>query len=266
VTQRTRERRDEPGIEAVPWFQAAFGALYPIVYSHRDDTAAEREARYAKDALGIAAKDRVLDLACGDGRHLVALARMGAHAVGVDLSTALVTRARVRRAKARSDLRQPRFSVVRADLRALPFAARSFRHATCFFTSFGYFDTESENLQVLRETARVLDDHGRFLLDVPDRAALEGALVAKDESEREGLRVCCERAIDRGRVRKKVTVTNARGEEVARFEESVRVYTLGELRALLSEAGFRPIREAGAFDGRPIERGDRYIIAAERTT
>ena len=37
-------------------------------------------------------------------------------------------------------------SIVRADLRALPFATGAFDHATCFFTSFGYFETEDENL------------------------------------------------------------------------------------------------------------------------
>jgi hypothetical protein len=57
---------------------------------------------------------------------------------------------------------------------------------------------------------------------------------------------------------------NGRGEEVARFEESVRVYTLAELRSRLARAGFRPIREFGDFDGRPIGKGSRYILASER--
>ena len=57
---------------------------------------------------------------------------------------------------------------------------------------------------------------------------------------------------------------NARGEEVARFEESVRVYTLARARGGRSSAGFRAVREAGGFDGRPIGEGDRYLVAAER--
>jgi SAM-dependent methyltransferase len=255
LTRDGHDPRPDSGTEPVPWFQAAFGALYPIVYAHRDDASAEREARYSKDALGLRPGDRVLDLACGDGRHLAAFARMGCAAFGVDLSTALVSIARER----------PRLAIVRADLRSLPFAGESFDHATCFFTSFGYFDSEEENAAVLAETARVLRRGGRFLLDVPDRDALEKSLVAEDDVQRQGLRVHCERAIDRGRVRKKVTVRNQRGEEVARFEESVRVYTLDELRQRLVAAGLRPVKEAGGFDGRPIGRGDRYLIAAERT-
>jgi SAM-dependent methyltransferase len=240
-------------VEAVPWFHAAFGALYPIVYAHRDDAAAEQEAAFAREALGIAKADLVLDLACGDGRHLAAFLHLGLRAIGVDLSTTLVALARARG-----------LAVIRADLRGLPFQAGSFDHATCFFTSFGYFETEEENARVLDEAARVLKPRGRLLLDVPDRDALERALVLKSEFQREGLRMRCERAIDRGRVRKKVSVTNGRGEEVARFEESVRVYALPELKAVLARSGFHPIREAGAFDGRPIGQGDRYLIAAER--
>jgi SAM-dependent methyltransferase len=256
VTPGTRRGSgDESGdTEAVPWFRAAFGTVYPIVYGHRDDAAAGREAGFAMSALEMSAGERILDLACGDGRHLEALGRLGMVAIGVDLSVTLVTRARERRS----------LSVVRADLRALPFAGGSFAHATCFFTSFGYFEDERENLHVLREAARVVRRGGRLLLDVPDREALVRTLVARDEVERDGLRVRSERSMQGGRVRKKVIVTNGRGDEVARFEESVRVYDLVELRALLADAGWRSIREAGDFDGRPIGQGTRYILVAER--
>jgi hypothetical protein len=74
----------------------------------------------------------------------------------------------------------------------------------------------------------------------------------------------CERVLDGSRVRKKVSITNTRGEEVARFVESVRVYALPELRSILAGAGFRVLREAGGFDGAPIGGGDRYLLASER--
>lgn len=244
---------DRGETEALPWFQAAFGALYPIVYAHRDDASAEGEARFAAEALGMARGQAVLDLACGDGRHLAALALRGLRAFGVDLSSVLLGRARSRG-----------LAVARADLRALPFLSGAFDHATCFFTSFGYFDTDEENVRVLREAARVLRPGGRFLLDVPDRAELERSLVPSSDFQREGFRMRCERVIEGSRVRKKVSIANARGEEVARFVESVRVYALPELRAILDGAGFRVFREAGGFGGAPIGRGDRYLLASER--
>ena len=218
---RAPDGPEESGDEPVPWFQAAFGAMYPIVYAHRDDQAAVREVEFARNVLAIGPAERVLDLACGDGRHLAAFSRLGIPAVGVDLSDALLARARVRG-----------LVVVRADLRSLPFRSAAFDHATSFFTSFGYFESEEENLHVLREAARVLRAVGRLLLDVPDRDALERSLVPKSEFQREGMRMQSERRFDRGRVRKSVRVLNGGGEEVARFEESVRIYTLPELEAI----------------------------------
>lgn len=248
------ERTDgDAGPEAVPWFQHAFGALYPVVYAHRDDASAEREAAFVRDLMQVAPGGRLLDLACGDGRHLAAFARLGIDGVGVDLSDALLVRARARGCR-----------IVRADLRALPFATGAFDHATSFFTSFGYFESEDENLRALREAARVLRPRGRLLLDVPDRDHLERGLVARSEFQRQGLRMSCDRSIAEGRVRKSVRVTNVRGEEVAHFEESVRIYTRPELKAILELSRFRIIREAGGFDGRPIGSGDRYLLAAER--
>jgi SAM-dependent methyltransferase len=247
------DKPEDSGDEPVPWFQAAFGAMYPIVYAHRDDEAAAREAEFARNVLAIGPEHRVLDLACGDGRHLAAFSSLGISAVGVDLSDALLARARVRG-----------LIVVRADLRSLPFRSAAFDHATSFFTSFGYFETEEENLHVLREAARVLRGGGRLLLDVPDRDALERGLVPKSEFQREGLRMQCERALERGRVRKRVKVLNGRGEEVARFEESVRIYSLPELEAALDRTGFRPVSNHGGFDGRPVGKGERYLVAAER--
>jgi SAM-dependent methyltransferase len=251
---REAERSESTeGVEPVPWFQHAFGALYPVVYAHRDDAAAAREAIFARDLLGIGSVGRLLDLACGDGRHLAAFSRLGLDGVGVDLSDALLDRARARGCR-----------VVRADLRALPFSSEAFDHATSFFTSFGYFESEDENLRALREAARVLKSGGRMLLDVPDRDQLERGLVPRSEFQRAGLRMRCDRAIEAGRVRKSVRVSNSRGEEVAHFEESVRVYTLPELRSILGASGFGVLREAGGFDGRPIGSGDRYLVAAEK--
>jgi SAM-dependent methyltransferase len=251
-----REPSDgDAGAEPVPWFQHAFGALYPVIYAHRDDAAAEREALFARDALDLAAGQRLLDLACGDGRHLAAFSAFGLDVVGVDLSDALLDRARARGCR-----------VVRADLRALPFASAVFDRATSFFTSFGYFESEDENLGALNEAARILRPGGRLLLDVPDRDHLERRLVPRSEFQRQGFRMRCDRAIDRGRVRKSVRVSNARGEEVAHFEESVRVYALSELESILALSNFRIVRRSGGFDGKPIGQGDRYLMAVERNS
>ena len=153
------ERAAVPPAGDVPpdWFEAAFGALYPVVYAHRTVESAAPEARFALARTGVGRGDRVLDLCCGGGRHMVHLLQSGARVTGADYSAALLGRARA--ALAGSDA-----ALVRADMRRLPFAG-VFDAVFSFFTSFGYFADEDDNLEAAREMCRVLKPGGRLFMD-----------------------------------------------------------------------------------------------------
>ena len=110
------------------WYETAFQDEYLSLYFQRDDESAQKEVEFAAKAMGLGESALLLDVACGAGRHARAFAGMGHRVVGVDLSAQLLVRA--------TDV-----TCVRGDMRALPFAG-SFDAATCFFTSFGYFDDE----------------------------------------------------------------------------------------------------------------------------
>ena len=90
------------------WYETAFRSEYLDLYYHRDDEAARDEAAFAAKAMGLRADSLVLDVACGAGRHVRALAELGHRAIGVDLSADLLARAE---------------DAVRvfADMRSLPF-------------------------------------------------------------------------------------------------------------------------------------------------
>lgn len=153
------------------WFEQWFGEEYLRAYPHRDDEDAERLVGLL-DRCGVCrAAERVLDLACGPGRHLTALVRSGASVVGLDLSRALLQAARRRGAG----------TLVRGDMRRLPFRARAFDAVLNLFTSFGYFAADAEHEAVLAEVARVLRPGGRFVLDFLNAQDVRARLVAKDE-------------------------------------------------------------------------------------
>jgi SAM-dependent methyltransferase len=101
------------------WYDAAFDDLYAEIYAHRDDAEAETAIGWLVRALptvgvGELRGRRVLDLACGAGRHLRALAGQGAEPIGIDRSTALLARAKVGLPE--------EAALVAGDLRTLPFA------------------------------------------------------------------------------------------------------------------------------------------------
>ena len=69
------------------WYTEFFNEDYMKIYSERlSQEATEREAMFVVGALGLQDGDRVLDLACGHGRHAVALAQRGMVATGQDLN------------------------------------------------------------------------------------------------------------------------------------------------------------------------------------
>ena len=98
---------------------------------------------------------RVLDVACGAGRHARAFEAAGARCVGLDLSMALL---RVARGVTGAPL-------VRADMRALPIRPGSMDLTVNLFTSFGYFERDAEHTAALHEMVATLRPRGWFVID-----------------------------------------------------------------------------------------------------
>ena len=236
------------------WFEQWFGEEYLRAYPHRDDDDAERLVRLLGE-LGVAGPgERVLDLGCGPGRHAAALARRGAHVVGLDLSLPLLSAARRRRAE----------PLVRGDMRRLPFGTKAFDVVLNLFTSFGYFESDEEHGLVVREVARVLRPGGRFVLDFLNAPAVRAGLVPRDESRSGGTTVVQERRIsDDGRfVTKSIHVSG-----ISRtFTERVRLYERADLERMLATSGMRLETAAGDYDGAPHGTASPRLILVGRRT
>lgn len=218
------------------WYSRWFGEEYLALYAHRTDDEARRQARTVLGEWGEWRPGRLLDLACGSGRHTRAFAAHGIPAVGLDLSVPLLRRARLAR-KARKGA-SCRF--LRADMRQHPFGDGAFGAVVSFFTSIGYFDSDEENGAVLREACRVLAPGGRFVLDTFNPATTIASLVGTEEKRVGGRKVCIRRWYDssRRRIEKEIVLVDGGGEQ--RFLESVRAFDRGELLDLLRTAGFEP--------------------------
>src|SRR5437867_7650914 len=59
------------------WFKQWFGEEYHDLYAHRDEADARRVVALIRNVVPWSAGDRILDLACGPGRHAAALAHYG---------------------------------------------------------------------------------------------------------------------------------------------------------------------------------------------
>ncbi len=239
------------------WYKEWFGKDYLELYSHRDVEEAERHTDFVERLFveGAAPSRRpraVLDLACGAGRHTLALRARGYRTLGLDLSLTLLNH-------------PPAFPAVAGDIRELPFADASFDWVLNFFTSFGYFDDERENFRVLEEIARVLAPGGRFLIDLFNRDRVLAGLVPKETRELDGGIAEIERWFDRRteRVNKRIRIRGA-GRERS-FVESVRAYSEPEVTIGLRWAGLELDRLFGSFGGQAFgPQSERLILVGHR--
>lgn len=233
------------------WYREWFGEDYLELYSYRDAEEARRQAGFVREVLGMV-DGTLLDLACGMGRHIEELRRLGYAVAGCDLSYVLLRHGRQKHGG---------MPVVRADMRALPFRAGAFAGLVNFFTSFGYFDSPEEDAHVLDEMRRVLRPGAPLLFDYLNvRRELE-RLVEREERDVDGERVFIERWFDAASstFNKRITIGGRR------FIERVRGYDLDEMTRLFEAAGFS-IREVyGDFSGTEFsESSPRLILVANR--
>jgi len=223
------------------------------MYPHRDkQDAAEAVALIARKVP--LQKIRVLDLACGPGRHAELLRKGEAEVVGLDLSMPLLRRAR--------ENFSPPMVLARGDMRSLPFAASSFELVVNLFTSFGYFDTDEEHQLVVGEVARILTKGGTFVLDFLNASIVRDCLVQHEERNLGGRQVAIDRRISNdGRfVFKEIHLL----EDDNRFVERVRLFSDAELEHLLGEKGFIIEERYGDYTGGSLTSGSPRVLLFSR--
>jgi SAM-dependent methyltransferase len=236
------------------WYKEWFGEDYLELYAHRDEGEALRHVEFVEKHLGDPTPRRVLDLACGAGRHSAALRQKGYRTLGMDLSLTLLAH-------------PPQVPNAAADMRSLPFAAETFDWVLNFFTSFGYFAKERENFQVLEEIVRVLTPGGRFLIDFLNREHVLANLKAEEVQEVKGRRVEIERWYDAAtrRINKRMRIQRP-GEAVQTYLESVRAYSRDEVTIGLRWSGLEADHVFGNFEGEAFSHAsERLIIVGHKS-
>jgi SAM-dependent methyltransferase len=160
-------------IEVKPdWYREAFPPEETLKRPWADRTAAEVDRALAM--LGARGSERVLDLACGTGRHALELARRGFPVVGLDISSDLL-------AIAESDAAEQSLeaSFVEVDLREMDYGEEFDIVLSLNDGAVGYFETEEENRRTFEVIARALRPGGGHLMQLPNVLYAETNLPQK---------------------------------------------------------------------------------------
>jgi SAM-dependent methyltransferase len=239
------------------WFETFFGPDYFEIYRDSfpaEHTAAQVEGIVARLALPAGA--RVLDLACGQGRHAIPLAERGFAVTGYDLSEALLSRARVDAAARGVGVRW-----MRGDMRTLSFDAE-FDAVINVFTAFGYFADEEDDVETLRRVHRALVPGGRFLLETLHRDALLARFQPHIEyTTSSGAWVVRDYVWDLARdvIEDRVVLVRPDGSR-AQYASSLRMRSLHGLLALVQRAGLEPVAWYGGLGGGSLALDSRRLV------
>lgn len=234
------------------WFDSPY---YHLLYKSRD----ENEARAALDnllgALGLPPGSRVLDLACGKGRHSRYLAEKGFDVTGLDIAPASISFARQFEAE--------RLEFYQHDMRQ-PFRINYFDAVVNMFTSFGYFQTDADHLLSLKNVAKGLRPGGLFLLDFFNAHFVRQNLVRSETKSVDDLDFFIKRWVRGGYVFKEVEFQT--GERLLHFQEQVRLFELADFQSLLASAGLHLRQTYGGYDLSAFDENTskRLIFIAEK--
>jgi D-alanine-D-alanine ligase len=250
------------------WWRHIFNANYlrtdGDVVSDPEITAAEIDAFLTM--LDASPDSRMLDLCCGQGRHVQELARRGfTKLFGVDRSHYLIARAK------RTFKQQGLAATFReGDARKLRFPDDSFDIVYVAGNSFGYFESVDDDIAVLKEIRRLLVPKGQLLIDFTD-----GDYLRENFQERswewidKSYFVCRERSLskDRQRLISREVITHTSKGVVADQFYAERLYNAEELSKLLASAGFVPgeFRSMSTLSKRNQDLGmmaQRIVLAA----
>ena len=204
------------------------------------------EVDFVLERLELGPGARVLDVACGHGRHSLELARRGFDVTGVDLSPRSIKLASEAAARegvgatfAVRDAREPGFD-------------GEFDAAINLFTSaLGYFETDAENQRVVDAVARALRPGGVFLVDTINLLSLARGFQELEWEEYESGTLMLERrAFDfhTGRMRADWTFVRTDGGRHT-LTHSLRVHAPHELTAMFEAAGLEVTGSWGGWDG-----------------
>ena len=246
-------------MDVVPqnWYKTWFGNEYLTVYAHRDENEARELIRLLHSNLNLSQNSKIIDLCCGQGRHAIRLAEMGYQVIGVDLSRTLLEAAKYL-GKGNTAAK-----FVQADMRLLPFR-KKFDLLLNLFTSFGYFETDEQNVSVFREFQKVLKTGACFVFDYMNTEHVRKTLIPCHKEQVDKTRIIQERTIKEGRVQKKITLKS--GAEEAVFYESVKMYNPDTIYSMLESADLEIIQVFGNYDGSAFDETSPRLIVFGRTT
>jgi len=229
------------------WFDSPY---YHILYKDRDYEEAQLFMDNITNYLNLPENAKILDLACGKGRHSVYLNTLGYDVTGADLSENSIAEA------SKNTNETLHFQV--HDMR-VPFEEK-FDAIFNLFTSFGYFETDSDNLLTLKAIGESLSEYGFGVIDFMNVTNVIENLVPEETKTVEGIDFHIKRYYIDDHIYKEIDFED-QGQKF-HFTEKVQALTLQHFENMMEQAGIYLLDTFGSYKLQKFSKkdSDRLIM------
>jgi len=216
------------------WFEdQKFWEDFRSVLFHKDRMRSTSEqVDKIVEILDLNVGDKILDLCCGVGRHTLEFARRGYEVTGVDLTERYIEGGEKKAKKEGLDV-----EFVKSDMRDFK-RENTYDAAINFFSSFGYFIDEKDNLKVIENVHSSLKNSGKFLLDVMGKKVMAREFTQKAEGRLDDGYFIEERYIKGDWDLLENRWTLIKDNQVHEGTFYIKIYSAQELKKMLGRAGF----------------------------
>lgn len=235
------------------WFDSPY---YHILYHDRDHQEAQRFMDNLIVTLSPSSSDKILDVACGKGRHSIYLNKKGFDVTGFDLSEQNIEHAK--------EFENEHLHFCVHDMR-YPIANSKFDVVLNLFTSFGYFNTEEENVTAIKAMTTALQSGGKFLLDFLNPYTVIHALKPTETKVIQGIEFRIRKYLSEDSfIIKEIEFEDK--EQKYHYEERVRAIRRLDFLSYFREAGLLLENVYGDYDFNPYdaETSDRMIFVLSK--
>ncbi|WP_303309776.1 cyclopropane-fatty-acyl-phospholipid synthase family protein [Hymenobacter sp. BT730] len=229
------------------WFNTWFDSpYYHLLYRDRDQQEAEHFIDRLLEHLHPKPTHQLLDLGCGKGRHAIYLSQHGYEVTGVDLSPQSIAYAR--------QFAHERLHFHVHDMRdPLPYGPFDFIFN--LFTSFGYFENETENVVALRSAVQALKPGGKLVIDFMNTERTVRELVSQEEKTVDGITFHLTRHLDADFIVKDIRFKDEFG-RAHHHQERVRALRREQFEEYFSMTDLRLAEVLGNYQLEPYDEAN----------
>lgn len=225
------------------WFQDWFNSpYYHLLYNKRDDEEAHFFINNLCSYLSLSPQSFVWDLACGRGRHSLALAEKGFNVTGTDLSEQNIKDARTHK--------KDNVDFYEHDMRK-PFRINYFNCVMNLFTSIGYFESVKDNFVVFKNVYSALKPGGYFVVDFFNSDKVSKELVPHYIEQRKDITFDITKQVKDKTIHKTIRFTHNGKDYI--FEETVSLLHKNDFEEFAKQSGFTIERIFGDYELGPFD-------------